>query len=1200
MGIVSGPIERPARPAIAMDSPRGRSRRTGPGSPSIVNSSTRVADAVADTLFASSLIRRTRGRTIHATDLSRAVTIARSQLDLGGVAVVGAGLSIDARFPMTSGLNVLLWDALDCDPVGRAEVAHALGRPDIASKKLVGDDAVAVALAWSALRRRPEGRSRFQSQFTELDRERSGRPSPAHEALARFVHAGIVQLVVSLNWDTALERAYERLFGVSLPAGVLHKPHGDAADPESPWVLPDQPGRITPELRATADALASTYARTLLIVGYSSSDAVVVDELIRPLDNTWRTIRVGPSAQGRDDVTGLAADVLPMLAESLARQADASSWHTVTFNGSRGIAAAFRGERLSPLDVNACPELVEAELLHRSLLEDHAVVLNGPTGSGKSISAYQALRKLASSGYEVLRLRDNARNRGVCNWASDLRLWPWPKVLFIDDAQDITADEVREFSEHADDQTLILFAGIDHVAGGVRTLRLGAGAAVARLAQWVRDEREASFIETKALDDQVGSYPRDVQFEYRVSVAEQQPTPWLFFYILTGGWRRIGRELLELRDADRADLLLLTVAVAQIASVDAGVSEDGLHSWSRHIGKDASWTTRALRVLRDRRLLNESDGQLRCSHLQTAFSIVRWMMHIPPANYTPSVRNAVTSIKSATAAVAHRAAAVERTKGVTQDVSQAQIREDRAYAELLLSRALESPETALRGLAWIVGTAISSDVRDYLRRAGVLNDARYLALARRALSSSTDADLASAANLVTELLAWTDRASMRETIKAHDFVLRTWYGAISPENAWALGDLVNGLHHLDADYAAEVSSFADTALLAQLIPKGGWPHSSSTGHSLDRLCNVGGTDVRTAVQKYIDPADYMRMLRTGDPEFWRVCAFVEHVVSIDHLLALALFNDAAPRLARQLSADPVREWNDMGSLMIHFGAGPTFLRAGRRPRPEVVAAMRNFIRLLDKQSIAAALAGPIDQWGQLNFDEFLSLLAEFDPVSFKAIVEEVDLARFEESLAGSDEYAGSTAMYAALCIAEHRPTDIHDVLDRLEPRWTRLDPLAAACAPDVGVRALRRGLSLDLSLDHERWGLAAFVVERISESDSRVAAELIHANQEHMRTGLIASNHSDPWEDLARWATVCDRVAPGFLDTIIASLPPGAVAGWGRALKRPERYKQSRRDDIAPLVLRAATMTGNVRDEATQLLRKYPSVARDFGRELPE
>lgn len=110
-------------------------------------------------------------------DWTSAVATTRSQLDLGAVAVVGAGLSIDARLPLTSGLNVLLWEALDSDGLGRAEVAQALGRPDTSSKQSVGDDPTATALAWSALRRRPNGRARLQSQFTQLDHARSQAPS---------------------------------------------------------------------------------------------------------------------------------------------------------------------------------------------------------------------------------------------------------------------------------------------------------------------------------------------------------------------------------------------------------------------------------------------------------------------------------------------------------------------------------------------------------------------------------------------------------------------------------------------------------------------------------------------------------------------------------------------------------------------------------------------------------------------------------------------------------------------------------------------------------------------------------------------------------------------------------------------------------------------------------------------------------------
>lgn len=1125
------------------------------------------------------------------TELAASIGAASRQLDLGAVAVVGAGLSIDARFPLTSGLNVLLWDSLDSDAVGRAEVAHTLGRPDALSKQLVGDEPAAVALAWSALRRRPEGRFRFQAQFAELDRERSALPSPAHDALARLVHAKVIELVVSLNWDTALERAYERLYGVSLPEGILHKPHGDAANPKSKWVLPDQPGLITPELLETAKSLASTHARTLLVVGYSSSDAVIVDELIQPLDATWRTIRVGPHAKDEGDLAGQAAVVLTLLAEPIAEALDAAAWHPVTFSGSRGITAAFRGERLTPLDIDACPELVEAELIRHSLLEDHAVVLNGPTGSGKSISAYQALRKLANAGFEVLRLRDDARRRGVRSWISDLRLFPWPKVLFIDDAQDLTADAVREFSEHADDQTMILFAGIDHVAGGVRTLRLSSSAAVARLAQWVKDERETAFKETKALDDQVGTHPLDIQFENRIAVAERQPTPWLFFYILTGGWRRIGRELLELRDANRADQLLLAIAVAQIAGVDAGVAKEDLQSWVNVLGRDTSWSDRSLNTLRERRLINESEGRIRCTHLETAYSIVRWMLHILPTTYHPTEREAVPSISSAPPAVPPRKAA-PLTLHASPSMPVEQIREDRESTERLISAALDSSDSPLRGVAWLIGSHVSSDVRDHLRRTRILDGNRYMALATRALDCPADGDIASAANLLTEIVTWAERPEMKQTLLTRDAGLRAWYSAISPENAWALGDLVNAIYHVDKDYAATVSGYCDPALLASLMPKGGWPHSASTGRALDRLCNVGGAPVRSAVQTHLNPADYLQMLHYGDPELGRMSAYLEHVVSIDHRLAVSLFEEIAPRLARQFSADPVREWNELGSLMIQFGCGPTFLRGGKRPLRDVARVVRKFIGLLNTGRIAQAFEGPTDQWGQLNFGEFISLLAEFDPATLEATVGRMDLERFEGFLAAATADSRGTHFYAALRFSEFRESEIHDILDRLEPGWSQLDPLAAGCAPDVGIRALKRGLPLDLGLDHHHWGLAAFIVNRICQHDPVVASELIEANRGHLRSGLIATNHSDPWEDLAKWTEVCDRVTPGYIDGMIASLPIGAVAGWGRALRRPDKYHKSRRADIAPLVLRAAVLTGHVGDEAAELLKKYPTIMR--------
>lgn len=755
---------------------------------------------------------------------------------------------------MTSGLNTLLWDALDHDLQARRSLAESLRRPDGPSKKLVGDNWEDVVVAWGAIAESPVARRRFQDQFSALDAERASRPSPAHESLARLVHAGVVECVISLNWDTAFEEAYRRLYGVPVPEGVLFKPHGDAADVEAAWTFPHEPGYVPLQVLTVIRRLAAGHARVLLIVGYSERDQVVVEQLVQPLDQSWRTIRVGPSATGTHDLGAGAEVILPQLAEPYARREDVSSWHTVTYQGCRDISAALRGERLDPRDVDACPQLAEADLLTTALLAEHSVVMNGPTGSGKSITAYQALRRLADSGFETLRLRDDAREKGMRAWLEDLRAFPRPKALFLDDAQDMSPDTVRELTEHANGETLVLVVGIDHVAGGVRTLRLGAGAAVARLARWVRDERQSLFPLIHALDDSVGRHAKDLNFDRRIEVAERQETPWRFFYTLTGGWRRIRQAARELRDAQRADLALLTVAVAQIAGVDAGVDRSELVVLARVLDRDEAWLANALRELARRGLILESDLRLRCVHLQSAYSVIQWMLHPTQWKSAVTKRPVVPPIASAAMTglpmtMDSMEEAVTASDPAPPDVSPADIKSDREAVRLVFGAVLDAPSTPLRGLAWLAGKAVIGDIRDVLRLTGVFTPDRDNQLASRALATSSTGDVAGAAQLLADVISYTN-GEVLPVVRAHDDCVREWYASIAPENAWALGDLVNSLHRPDSN----------TRLRSRDMPTlRGWPGS---------CLKVDGLTPR--LPGTLSSAYATKVARSSEPQFFHI------------------------------------------------------------------------------------------------------------------------------------------------------------------------------------------------------------------------------------------------------------------------------------------------------------------------------------------
>ena len=1124
-------------------------------------------------------------------DLSARILSTSRSLALGAVAVIGAGVSIDARFPMIDGLESLLWAALDVDVPARACLADALGQPDGPAKHLVGNSPEALGSAWNTVAENRVARAEFQNQFARLDLERSPMPSPAHEGLATLIHARVIETVVSLNWDTALEHAYRRLYGVPVPDGVLYKPHGDAARVDAPWTLPNSPGYVPSELSRALEALTVSHARVLLVVGYSERDRVVVDELITPLDNQWRSVRIGPTATGSNDVPGLAGSVLKALAEPYLAREDAAAWRTVRFQGGRGIDAALRGERLSPSDVNACPELPDVKTIVDALQTDRAVVLNGQSGTGKSISAYQALHQITALGYETLVLRDAARHAPPRQWIADLSAFPRKRALLIDDAQDLSADTVRELADHANEHTLVLVVGIDHVAGGVRTLRLKAIPAVMHLAQWVRNNRDTIFPLVRQLDAHVGSFPTDVFFENRIDYAEQAETPWDFFYRLSGGWRRVHEIVIDVRAHDRADLALFITAVSQIAGVDAGTDITRLVDTAGAIDRGETWMRSSLAELGRRRLLAETEGVYRCVHLMTAFSIVEWMLHPPVWRMPPPTPDIpVPAIASSDNPSAVKTPATPKADPPPAPLlPRNAIEADRVIARTLLKEVLDSPSTPLRGLSWFVGSYSPGALRDGLRAVGLLGPERDLSLARRALSNPEGDDIAAAAALLADACDLHDSAVM-DFVKASDGSLRRWFEAISPQNGWALARLINSLNNVDKDFAEQVAGFANPDRLAQLVPSGGWPHSSSSSKALERLCEAGGEDLRKQVAAQLDHDAFRAMLSTHGTEYWRTVDLLSDLLYVDVEFTALLLTENAERLAQQFGADPVRLWNDTAELVIRMGYGPGFLR-GRRPPAAVTRSLQAFVNAMDDHRMARVLSGPFDAWGQMNFIEFAILVQEVAPIKFDRILELIDLDRFEESLLAAPQNPSVSALLFAEDLHAKRGQLVGEIFERLQPQLTSLHPAYVLASPSTAVLALRRGLHLRLGIEHHGWGNAAHIISSLSAVDETVAAEVIQANFDAMVGGL-SEKSSDFGDGLASWTRVCDNVTPGLLDEALGLLPEGAVAGWAAALRKPSRGRPSHRADVAPLVRRAAIKSGHVAAEARQLLRRFPSLDR--------
>jgi len=209
--------------------------------------------------------------TIPSQQLAHAISEIRTS---NAIVIVGAGTSFMSGMPLAGHLPPLIWQVLDRHEEPLRSVCAELGIGSGRAKAVIGDDPARIRAAFSHIAANSAVRREFQTSFAVLNQERTRTPSVAHTALARLIHSRVVTQVISLNWDTLLEAAFENRYGIQINAqGVkLWKPHGDCASPWADWVLPHEPGNIPADLVAGMNAFAIERPRSLVIVGYSERD----------------------------------------------------------------------------------------------------------------------------------------------------------------------------------------------------------------------------------------------------------------------------------------------------------------------------------------------------------------------------------------------------------------------------------------------------------------------------------------------------------------------------------------------------------------------------------------------------------------------------------------------------------------------------------------------------------------------------------------------------------------------------------------------------------------------------------------------------------------------------------------------------------------------------------------------------------------
>jgi hypothetical protein len=1015
------------------------------------------------------------------------------------VVIMGAGFSYEAGMPLSGQLAPLVWHALDSHPELRRATCDAMGVLPGGAKDVIGLDWLKMLAAFSSIAADRDARRTFQHSFAGLDEQRSSAHSTAHAALARLIHCGLVRQAVSLNWDTLLEAAFGRQYGIDLNVETIRlwKPHGDCRRPDEEWILPHSPGSIPEELIKRMTALAEERPRILVIAGYSERDEVVVKRLIAPLASHWRVSRIGPAARGEGAICLSAADALHRIAARLNPEPEFPGWEYVSFAEQRGLQAAISGERLGPRDVEACPRLPYLASAKNALDLLHKVEIAGGSGCGKSITAWQLASDYNRDGWEILRPDAASAEPGV-SWKSLFEGRLWKRVLVVDDTQKFPNGFADRLAERAGDRIKVILGTTDTEGERSAAIRLPAQTAVRALAEEMRQRRAQILPIVRHYDSHVGDGYLDMPLERRIADAAEASTPWQFAYMLRGGWSQARRALDNLRDFNRADLLLLCIASRQIVSLDAGCKTEEVAADAARLGWDASSLQDGLDLLLKQAAILPGIP-IRCPHIQAAMIAIR------------------------------RFFADRKDSHFTAAVSP------------LRSLCVEGLPP-LRGVSWLLRELCLTDA---FRSGDLLSAEDADRLVQRCCGAATALERRDAGFLLSTLL-W-HRTLMPQALTPYHAVLKNWLETVEGGDAYGLGTMVNDLGNADKHSAQMLMESVDPEKIAAQLAEARTAEGFAWGYFLERLA-VAGKEWRARMKAAL-PGDSGRALAAAFNrlELAHLNSYLKGVAAFDPDLATECLKAAMPSLQAAFADNPVEAFTDINDvrwfILGHhpFGDGkPT--KAQRRLSKTITEAIK------PERVVAGFCSCRYGDWE--SYAGLLYWIRQVNSAKHGAIVNSVDWEGLD--VRAAELWQRPPREFRLLLhglVMKNNGDPVRSWIAAHGNKISEIDPITASISPETAVVVVRKGGCLNLAGHNgSDWRLQAVALARIGEVAKDIAVAALDSEQVRIVNHLSTLSVID-CEELPVFLEFVEQFAPGFPARLFAAVDlKTASASWPAAL----------------------------------------------------
>ncbi|MCP4985651.1 MAG: hypothetical protein GY928_06145 [Colwellia sp.] len=271
---------------------------------------------------------------------------------------------------------------------------------------------------------------------------------------------------------------------------------------------------------------------------------------------------------------------------------------------------------LNEKNINSCPSnnLIITDIKNKLNLA-YKCLLKGISGSGKSVLTYQVAHEFYKSGWSVFKIqKDLIADNSVVITPRD------KSFLIIDDAQTIEPRHLESILNSAHENCIVLANWNSSTSVDSKFINsypyyeITPYLQVELLKNYCNKNKDAISKTLGIIGLNLNTKDQFNRIESRIDRAANENTPWEFNYHLSEGWNNAKQDYSLLRGRENLNLVIVTVAIFQFATLDNGVNESVILSALKEFNQSDKWLNNAQEVI-SHYCINQ-DGLVRNKHYE--------------------------------------------------------------------------------------------------------------------------------------------------------------------------------------------------------------------------------------------------------------------------------------------------------------------------------------------------------------------------------------------------------------------------------------------------------------------------------------------------------------------------------------------------------------------------------------------------------